>query len=522
MKPPTKILFQLCLVSRTFREIAQPQLFHTFSDDNLVHGDLRKTISFAKTIYRRPELGEYVKDIAFLQVPIHPKPKRLPADDAKLCKRAIKALELGDQEEKRWISFMRSYDFAVLIALVVLKTPNIRGFSMAGDIDVAGRFKPLFARDPSFLSQLISLHIKSPPSGFKLKDYDDFITRPSLKHLTLEHCELDEASFPSNWTPGSLAAETLMFRSSRIDGGAIRKLMQACKKLTMFGYQNFDLWSWFIPDENPVTANHFTAVQVTEAALLHNDTLKHFHVEFARSRSDLEDIQGYLSSRVKFGSFREFSALENIMVSHAYIPVHPELPCSLKQLTITDCNSSIQSLAQNIAKDAGKGLHPKLRGIRVLTKDVRDPIKLPGGRIPANKTPADVFLELQDLFIGTNVLFNICPYVVEDMLVDDEDSDLGYDDEFPPGLLEAISGPPEVMDQMPPELLRMLMQEAMRDPDFAHFGGPPGGTRGPPEAAQGPSVGHPGRNEMPPGLLDLLMEQAMRDPDFAHLRPPGR
>ncbi|KAJ5649263.1 uncharacterized protein N7484_002986 [Penicillium longicatenatum] len=495
-------LCRLCLVSRTFRDIAQPILFHTFADDNLDHGDLRRTISFAKTIYRRPELGEHVKDIAYLFVPIKRKPKKLPADDAKLCKSAIQALELGDQEEKRWISLMRSYDFGVIVALLVLKTPHLRGFSLAGDIDIATWFKPLFARDPSFLSELTSLHIKGQPRGYNLKIYEDFITRPNLQHLTLEYCDFDDASFPSTWTPGSLAVETLFIRYSHIDGAAIRKLMQACKKLTEFAYQNFSPYSEEMRPETSVTSAHFTAAQVHEAALMHKDTLGHFHVEFARSQSDFQNIQRYLSSRVKFGSFREFTALESMMVPHAYLSVNPELPHALKQIEITDCNSSIQNMAQNIAKDAKKGLYPELLEVTVLTIDVRDPIKLPGGRIPPNKTPEDCFLGLRDLFKGTKVEFNISPYVVDDVFDDDDDMPL------------------EMMDQMPPELLQILMQGAPGPLGGAR--GPPGGPRGPPAGARPPPRGPPGRNEMPPGLLDLLMEQAMRDPDFAHLRPPGR
>lgn len=292
----------------------------------------------------------------------------------------------------------------------------------------------------------------------------------------------------------------------------------------MFAYQNFNPQSAEMRPGTPAIATHFTPAEALEAARLHKNTLDHFHVELARSPSVLNDIQRYLSSRTKFGSFREFTALETMMVPHAYLPVHPELPRSLKEIEITDCNSSIQNMAQNIAKDARKGLYPELRDVRVLTMDVREPIKLPGGRIPPGKTPEACFLGLRELFKGTKVDFNISPYVLEPY-GDDED----YDDEFQlPGL--GAGGPPGG-NGMPPALLQLLMQEAMRDPDLARgtpraAQGPPGAARGPPRGARGPPSGPPGgpqgRNEMPPGLLDLLMEQAMRDPDFAHLRPPGR
>ncbi|KAJ6110817.1 hypothetical protein N7486_003052 [Penicillium sp. IBT 16267x] len=453
----------------------------------------------------RPALGEYVKEIEFMHLPFKSKPKKLAADDAKLCKRAIQALGLGD-EEKRWISLARNYDFSVLIALVVVKLPNLRALRLEGDLDG---------------------HLM----GYNLAIYEDFFTRPRLQHLTLEYCHLDSAAFPSTWTPGSLAAETLFIRFSRVDSGAFRRLMQACKKLTMFAYQNFDPRSGGMGPQNTATATHFTPAQALEAARPHKETLEYFHLELARSPSDLKDIQKYLSSRAKFGSFREFSALETLMVPHAYIPVHPELPRSLKQIDITDCNSSIQNMAQNIAKDAKKGLYPDLRDVRVLTLDVREPIKLPGGRIPLLKTPADCFLSLQELFEGTEVNFQICPYIMEPYgddedyddydleFEDDEDYDdydlESEDDEFQiPGLgaRRPLGG-----NEMPPEFLQLLMQEALLAPDFPHPA-----ALGVPRGARGPSGGPPGRNEMPPALLELLMQQALEDPDFAHLRPPGR
>ncbi|KAJ5524109.1 hypothetical protein N7494_010759 [Penicillium frequentans] len=447
-------LRQMCLVSATFRDIAQPLLFHSFQCESSPSGDLRKTIYFAKAIYRRPKLGEYVKEFKFKHLLFRPVPERLPADDAKLCKLAIQALELGDQE-KRWISLVRTYDFSVIIALVVVKLPNLRGLTLKGFLNLATRFKPLFDRDPSFLSQLRFLHIKGTLMSSDLALYEDFFTYPRLQHLRLEYCNLNDASFPSAWTPGSLAAETLVICDSCIDSGEIRKLMQA----------------WGL-----------------EAAHPHKETLEYFHVELARSATALNDIQKYLSSCAKFGSFREFTALKTIMVPHAYLPVHPELPRSLEQIDITDCNSSIQNMAQNIAKDARKGLYPELLHVRVLTLDVRAPISPPQGQIPLLKTPTDFFYQPSRI-------------VQWDQNYDDEDSDdedydgedygdygLGFgddddndddndddddddddDDELSPGDMNATSGVSGLMDQLLPELYQILMEQAMRDADFAHL-----------------------------------------------------
>ncbi|KAJ5992131.1 hypothetical protein N7451_007855 [Penicillium sp. IBT 35674x] len=473
-------LRRMCLISGMFRDIAQPVLFHSFQCDSPT------TVSFAKAIYRRPELGDYVKEFTCKHVVYKPVPERLPADDAKLFKLAIQALELGDQE-KRWISLMRNYDFSVIIALVVVKLPNLRGFTLKGFLNLATRFKPLFDRDPSFLSQLRSLDVRSTLISSNVALYEDFFTRPSLQYLRLEYCNLNDASFPSTWTPGSLAAENLVIRDSCIDSGGIRKLMQAYKKLTVFSYQNFIPRPGVMPPETPAT--HFTPEEALEAADPHKETLEYFHVELARSPTDLNDIQIYLSSCAKFGSFRDFTALKTIVVPHAYLPVHPKLPRSLEQIDITDCNSSIQNMAQNIANDAKNGFYPELLHVRVLTLDVRAPINPPEGHIPLLKTPANCFISLQELFNGTKVNFEICPYIIpaeDDEDYDDEDSDgeeygdydLEFgdeeeedddDDELSPESVNATSGVSGLMNRLLPEFRQIFMEQAMRDVNFAHL-----------------------------------------------------
>lgn len=199
--------------------------------------------------------------------------------------------------------------------------------------------------------------------------------------------------------------------------------------------------------ESPTNASHFTTAEALEAARPHKKSLVYFNVQLAQNPSAIYNVQKYLSSRANFGSFRDFTVLKTIMVPHAYLPIHPELPLSLEHIVITDCNSSIQSIAENVAKDASEGLYPKLLSVRVHTSDVRDALKLPGGDIPLLKTPADCLMSLKKLFIGTKVRFEICPFILPDGSDDEsddedyEDDDLGFDDaEMPPWFRDALSG----------------------------------------------------------------------------------
>ncbi|KAJ5912001.1 uncharacterized protein N7473_001304 [Penicillium subrubescens] len=457
-------LRNICLVSRRFRELAQPLLFRYFDDDGLA-GDLSKTISFAKTIYRCPHLGKLVQDISILPIPFClGGPRQLTVEDSEFFKGAIQDLQLADQEEA-WISAMEKSDLGVFGALLVNKTPNLRGLHLPGGQFSMKPFTHLFSRNPSFLSDLESLWIECEDefSGYNIASYQEFLTLPKLVFPTFENGDLLDASFPSTWAPGTLMTEQVAFHRCHIDAGSIRKFMRACKKLKSFTYQNFSLDPHDQRTPSTRATAEFNAAQAHEAALLHKNTLEHFHLEFARDPWDFENPEEYLSSRVKIGSFRDFVVLETIFLPHALLPPHPQFPRSLKTLHITDCNSSIRDLVQNIAIDCKNGLYPDFTDFKVLAIDITRPIKLSGQRIPPGKTPEQCFLSLQGLFKGTKVDFQILPYKIPDF-DEYDDSDLDYEDyeEYPLG-----AGVPG-MDRMP-GLFDLIMQRALQDPDFTNL-----------------------------------------------------
>ncbi|KAF4771815.1 hypothetical protein N7455_008070 [Penicillium solitum] len=468
-------LRNVCLVSRQFREVAQPLLFRELYDDGM-EGDLTPIIPFTKTIYRRPDLGKHVHQITILPLSFHPGgPDSLAAEDSEFFKGIIKDLQLADEEET-WISAMNKYDISIFIALLANKAPNLRGLHLPVRKFSIQPFIQLFHRNPEFLSNLEYFWIESDDelSGFDIASYEKFLTLPKVTFSTFEYGDLFDTSFPSTWLPGTLETQQLAFHHCHIDAAALKKLMQACKKLKTFTYNNFSL----DPNDRRITRTgtvpEFNVKEAQEAALLHKDTLELFHLEYSMEITDVDDIEQLVSSHVKVGSFRDFSVLETIIIPHVSLPPHPEFSSSVETLHITDCNSSIWELTRNIATDCKKGLYPKLTNVKVFAIDITQPIKLPGQRVPEGKTPEQCFLALKEMFKGTNVNFQILAYKLPDFDdygdLDDYDEDLGYEEDFiEPGFEGFPPGTDPDMGSIPPRILDLLMQRAMMDPEFAHL-----------------------------------------------------
>ncbi|KAJ5975191.1 hypothetical protein N7481_008898 [Penicillium waksmanii] len=382
-------LQNLCLVSRTLCEAAQPFLYRSFYTDGLLDR-LSSVISFARTICQRPDLAKHVKDLSIVPCEAHttrclPYGTSLKVEEKALFKSAIQDLDLGDQEQI-WIQGMEETDLDIFTAILVAKTPNLSDLSLAaGRSSILKAFDNLFDRTPLFLSGLKSFSIECEDmfTAYSIRQYEKLLTLPKLKTAHFELGDLNGDSFPSSWSPGALALENIIFSQCHIDAGALQKLMQACRGLKLFNYMNFE---------------------------------------------DIRELERHISSHVNIGSFREFSALKKIQISHAICPLHPELPRCIKEFTIDDCELSFRKEIRNIAKDCRKKLYPDFVKFKVLTSDVSQPIMLPGQRIPDKGTPQEIFIQHQQLFQPSNVDFQIYPYKMLDL--DDPDLDSDMDEDF--------------------------------------------------------------------------------------------
>ncbi|EED22626.1 conserved hypothetical protein [Talaromyces stipitatus ATCC 10500] len=456
-----KDLRNICLVSRSFRDLAQPLLFRDFDEDG-TSGDMTKIVSFAKSIYRNPELAKHVQRISIEAVapPNVLDTMRLDREDFVFFKGVVKQLQLAEQE-KVWISALKKADLSIFIALLVNQTPNLRHLCLPGGEFSMEPILRLFQRNPSLLSNLELFWIDSQDecAGHSIAAYARILTLTKLRTAGFEYGDLDRTSFPASWTPGVLAVEDLAFHHCHIDAYALQKLTKACKKLKSFAYNNFSLDPRVQRTMISEDVREFNAAQAHKAMLQHKDTLEHFNLAFASDLWDVEDLEEHIEKQIKIGSFRDFAVLESVFISHELLPPHPQFPHSLQILQITDCNVSVRGMVQNIANDCKNGLYPNLTNFLILAVDITRPIKLPGQRIPPGQTPQQCYLSLRELFDGTLVDFLICPYKTPDFNVELQDSDPEEYDEF---IGRQGPGPSQLAG-----LLNMIMQHALDDPQSA-------------------------------------------------------
>ncbi|KAJ5414326.1 hypothetical protein N7509_000953 [Penicillium cosmopolitanum] len=489
-------LYNICLVSKKFRDIAQPLLFSNFVDDGAL-GNISETVRFANCLYRYPQLGQFVQEITmgnpliFDSESAEEDDLELSEEEIQLYTAPIKALGLGIEEEK-WISALKNRDILVFAALIVNKTPNVRRLVLPGTISSVNPFPELFQQNPSFLRRLENLGLAGlkESEGYDYASYHEFFALPSLKIVMFDNGDLQKRTCPSTWEPRTFNIEELLFRDSVVDAVSLGRLIGACKNLKAFLLDNFKAHQEWV--DHPNGGSLFNAADAHQALLAHKDTL-----EISPERGhDLQDWQRFLSSRAKMGSLREFSVLRDIRLQQAIVSVHPQFPPTLKRLFITDCNSSVINLVKNIAKDTKKGLYPDFNEFRMLAVDITQPVQLPGQRIPEGKTPEQAHQALVDLFKGTKVDFFIGPFDMPSMdeLMNGYDEDDEFDDE-----MAYDSEGYEIEDPIMDALRGMRLGDA-------GGGGRGGGPNGP----------------MPPGLLEYFMQRAMQDPDFAHLHPPSR
>ncbi|KAF9252690.1 hypothetical protein DTO013E5_1829 [Penicillium roqueforti] len=409
MKDDIETLRNVCLVSRKFYALGQPLLFRVLFYDG--SHDYRM---FTRTICRRPDLAKHVHQICILPT-LSFGTHLLDAEDLELSKGIIEDLQLGDQEDT-WISSIEGADLGLFTALVASKAPNLRWLHLPVSQFWIQPFIQLFRHNPEFLSNLESIWIESDEeycntemySRMNIASYEKFLTLPKVKSSTFEYgvlCDAYLRPFPSSWLPGTLETERLAFHHCQVDPFALEKLMQACKKLKAFTYNNFSLH----PNNRRNRAEklpEFNAKQAYEAVLLHKDTLELFHLEYGTKPPHIDIFEQVLSGRVQVGSFRDFSVLETIVITHAFLPPHPEFPSSLKTLHIMNCKASVWELTQSIAKDCENGLYPELTDVSVFATDITKPAKLQG------KPLQQCLLDLEEMFKGTKVNFQISPYEI--------------------------------------------------------------------------------------------------------------
>ncbi|KAL2864386.1 F-box protein [Aspergillus lucknowensis] len=455
-------LARLCLVCRQFRHVAQPLLFRYFDGEDL-EANITALMCFTRAICRRPQLGEYVRflsvddrsDTGRTQLP------EIGPDERAALEDTIRTLRLHDPDvdgerrevyppEEDWFAWLEQGDLAIVLPMLLLKTPKLRKLRLPHETFLQGNISILLGGANNFLSDLDEIWVTCDDRsevGYDIGSYCTAVNRDKMKGPTFEYGDLRGNQWPVAWAPGTLAVDELSFTQCYIDAEGVRKLVGACKKLKSFIYQNFTLneeesrHGW----ESPTGREpEFNPIDLHAVLTPHKETLEHIHLDYDRQpwiHETPEAYQEYCDRQAKMPSLRDFAALESLIIQHSLLPEHPQFPTSIQKLRINDCDSSIRDMVANIATDAKNGHYPHLTEIKVLTVDVTKPIKLRGQRIPPGMTPKDGFFSLRALFEGTKVDFQILPHEADVYAPlppygnphrgreDDNESD-EYDDDF--------------------------------------------------------------------------------------------
>lgn len=436
-------LSNLCLVSRKLRNIAQPLLFSNFEDLD-THGDLRRLMAFTKVIISHPELAEHVQSISLTPLvlnPLEPFDRKLPAEDLKLFTKAMRDLQVPSDQENAWLFDLEFRNLSFILALLLSKTPNLRNLTLPGAFVMLKATDYLFTRNPSCLPNLNRLRIEGHPEvafSFGIHMYEKFCSQLPVKTLEVQNGMLTERAFPASWTPDSLSVEDICLTFCDIDRKSITKLLQACKSVKSFVWTN---WSEDLQLQDCLSEKtmDFDGNHLHAMLLPHKSTLKNLQLLFG----DLwdHDQNGVYLERAKFPSFRDFTALDTLYISHRLLPPNPEFPPSLEKIIVGDCSKSIREWTRKFAADCHNGCYPSLRCILVLAMDLSQPVMLPGQIVPVGEQPVDAYSNLQNLFKGTTVDFRIMPYNVEEMLGDHELDDYDDYDDLEDGLEDFRYGP---------------------------------------------------------------------------------
>ncbi|CAI7581263.1 unnamed protein product [Penicillium bialowiezense] len=354
-------LVEVCLVSRKFRDLAQPFLFRKFKDLSVI--GLGKTYSFTATLCRRPDLGRSVDHI-YLD----------PNYEPPYC-----------------INFFAGNN--TVLALLLSKTPNLRSLRLPGGQFSYQPIDLLYGRDPLYLSNLKILWVECEQMSRKhdISKAERLVTLPKLELASFSGGKLSGALFPSTWTEKSVNANLLQFTMCHIDRDALPKLTQACKSLNSLTYKSYNTGADFSS-----SGVEFNAAQAYEALLPHKNTLEVLAISCYRASQQNENIQNY--TQVKIGPLDDFYKLKTIFLPHNMLPAHPVFSGSLEELTISDCRSSIRNIVQNIATDAHDGQYPTLAKFRILTPNENAALGPLGGS--NGRTFLDCYHSLSAIFSG--------------------------------------------------------------------------------------------------------------------------
>ncbi|CAG9982971.1 unnamed protein product [Clonostachys byssicola] len=346
-----KPLYSLCLVSRKFRQIAQPLLHHTIASD---YRHLKHEPKLVRSLYELPELARAVRRVALVDHGL-----KTLASDRQLVEDVIRSLHVPEAFRPRLEAYPDPEIPEVCFAAIVLSmTTAVREidirFNFHGDETATDLMALLIGPDriagdeishpqieygvyglPSLkrMSLTIGDEMCSSISGF-----ESVLLRPGLEQLCLKkaywHLSEDDAT---RWPEATSDLPSLTLCDSIVNGHSIQDIFTRFPNLRVFNYTASDRFSGREEDyqhDDPEWGFH--AADVGDSLRRFGTKLEALTLRTTTYREG-ETYDGELWDDSLIGSLKELNALRKLEID-------------LSELTEIDEDKDSAEWARNIVE----------------------------------------------------------------------------------------------------------------------------------------------------------------------------
>ncbi|KAL5344011.1 hypothetical protein BJX70DRAFT_6274 [Aspergillus crustosus] len=410
-----------CLVSKRFRAIAQPLLFHeiTLAPEGLP----QSLLLLCRTITTCPLIASQVRlfdidteksELVTASDPDAPTRPGLSVADLGLMKIEAQNLRLNSIasfSSKTWAT-----DSIILPILLISRFPNLRELFIT--LDPAGiclltalvqaRTEDNTSQSLSCLARFKTLHLACFQDSLGNEiDLTSITFLLSLLHLS--KIQISDYAFNSHANEqgicntidtldvplGPLSISTISLCFSSMKAAGVQTLVNSCKELAAFYCGQCD--------SQPEQLNPQELYALLKSQ---RSTLRVLQLSF--QDDSVAICTSPVFTKSQFGSLKKFDRLEYLTVDQLYLGNTPDLPSSLTHLVIQNCQTPIAQSLTYLANLALAGYLPSLESVSLHSDAI-----YPGGMLDLpHRGATDVLfheacLNLQKRFNGTGITLRL-------------------------------------------------------------------------------------------------------------------
>lgn len=355
-------ILAVCLLSKTFRAVAQPRLYHdiTLGPENV----LSSLPLLCRTVITCPLLAKQVRYLDIDTDDLAPGqedtgPDDLPAEDNRLLELESQSLVNG---MNRFDSSVFEAEAAILPMLLIARSPNLRqlaitldpqGLSLLTSLAQVRNNTPgsLFCRDGIFQSLCVDCRQDSHGGDINVNSIARLVSLLDLTKIQVNDYsssgqEACNTIYPVSLPLGLPSLSTVSLSRSSIGESGIGMLLGSCRDLESFYCGQDDCQSNQLSPRllYSLLYGHRDSLRVLQLSSLDNDSTSDSSA--ARPIADSES-----------GSLTDFVRLEYLTLDQVYLGKTPQFPIYLKHLAVQNCQFPIAPL---LAYIAGLALDRKL------------------------------------------------------------------------------------------------------------------------------------------------------------------